>query len=365
MSGRYRVQVHGPLEEFAEGFRASLARSGYAWCTVEAQLGLMKHLSAWLESEDLTAQELTAQVTARFVDTRRQSHTFLRSPRALVPLLEHLRALGAVPQPSVDAVATPAQVIEERFVRYLTAERCLAVQTVRSYRDQARPFLVRYAAGGWASLTAGQVRDFVTLRSLGQCPRSSAVGGNALRALLRWMWREQLIAAPLADAVDSFAAPTGTSVPRALSHAQVAELFAALPAADPVRLRDEAMLALMHRLALRAGEIATLRLEDIDWRRGVFAVHGKGGRFDEMPLPADVGTLVAAYLRHGRPTASGHRQVFLAVDAPHRPLSGSAVSGVASRALSRAGIAGPGAAHRLRHTAACGVRRAGRRRRAP
>lgn len=360
MAGRYRVRVSGPLEEFAEGFRAELVASGYAWRSVEAQLGLVKHLSAWLDAQDLTAGDLRSEVTSRFVDARRQSHTYLRSPRALVPLLEYLRGLGVAPAPAVESVSTSAVVIEARFARYLLTQRGLAPSTVSSYCSQVRPFLVRCAGadGEWASLTAGQVRDFVTDRAVGQRPRSVAVGANALRALLRWMWREQIVATALDYCVGSVAARTGTTIPRALNASQVAGLFAALPA-GPARLRNEPMLALMHRLGLRAGEVALLRLEDIDWRVGVLTVCGKGARRDRVPLPADVGKLLAAYLRHGRPTATAHREVFLALDAPHRRLAGSAVTSVAARALAQAGITGPGAAHRLRHTAACGVLAAG------
>ena len=119
------------------------------------------------------------------------------------------------------------------------------------------------------------------------------------------------------------------------------------------------MVALMLRLALRAGEVAALLLEDIDWRSGVLSVRGKGGRLDQVPLPADVGGPLARYLRHGRPAGTAHRQVFLALDAPHGPLTAPAVASVAARALAGAGITGPGAAHRLRHTAACGVLAAG------
>ena len=257
----------------------------------------------------------------------------------------------------VVAPVAAADVLAERFAGYLSTQRGLAPATVRSYLCQVRPFLARHACveGGWASLTARQVADFVTDRAAGQRPRSVAVGANALRALLRWMWREGIVPSPLADAVGSVAAPTGTVVPRALSAAQVRDLFAALPGGGPVRLRDEAMLALMHRLGLRAGEVASLRLDDIDWRVGVLVVRGKGARCEQLPLPVDVGKLLAAYLRRGRPVGTAHRQVFLAVDAPHHRLAGSAVSSVASRALFRAGIPGPGAAHRLRHTAACRV----------
>lgn len=142
MAGRYRVQVSGPLEEFAEGFRAELVASGYAWRSVEAQLGLMKHLSRWLHTQGLSADELTIDVTCRFVDARRQSHSFLRSPRALVPLLGYLRGLGVAPTPLAEFASTPAEVIEQRFARYLSTQRGLAPSTVSSYRSQVRPFLV-------------------------------------------------------------------------------------------------------------------------------------------------------------------------------------------------------------------------------
>jgi integrase len=115
------------------------------------------------------------------------------------------------------------------------------------------------------------------------------------------------------------------------------------------------MLGLMWRLALRAGEVASLRLEDIDWPVGEIVVRGKGDRREPVPLPVDVGELLVSYLRRGRPAAAGHRQVFLAVDAPHRPVGAHAVSSMAARALARAGISGSGGAHRLRHTAACRV----------
>ncbi len=119
------------------------------------------------------------------------------------------------------------------------------------------------------------------------------------------------------------------------------------------------MMMLLLRLALRAGEAASLLLDDIAWRQGVITVRGKGSQADQVPLPADVGRPLARYLRGGRPAGTAHRQVFLALDAPHAPLTQSAVTSVAGRALRDAGISGEGAAHLLRHTAACGVLAAG------
>lgn len=238
-------------------------------------------------------------------------------------------------------------------------ERGLDARTVAGYVGQVKPFLTVFPSPDhWRELTARQISVFVTQRAVGRCGASIKAEANALRGLLRWMWLEKSTSAPLADAVGSFAADRGTRPPQALSATEVAVLKTAVTErAD--RLRNEAMIALMLRLGLRAGEIAVLRLEDIDWQAGLLRVQGKGTHLDELPLPVDVGEALASYVMKGRPLAAGRRQVFLKSPAPHTGLSVPAVSLMVSRALLRGGVTGSGAAHRLRHTAACGVLAAG------
>jgi len=358
MAGSFGVRVSGPLGEFAEGFAVELSGREYSWRGGEAQMFLMGHLSRWMAVEGLAAGDLTGEVLERFSVARRASHRGLRSPRALVPLLGYLRSTGVVP-PVVAGVSDPAEVLLERFGEYLTRERGLAAATVSSYVSQARPFVVEHACVGWDGLTGRQVAVFVTERSQAQPPRSVAVRANALRCLLRWMWRERLLSSPsLAEAVGKIAAPAPPAPVRALTAVELERVVAGLPA-GAVRVRDEAMLALMWRLGLRAGEVARLRLDDIDWRAGLVLVRGKRARLDQLPLPVDVGKLIAAYLSSGRPTGTVRREVFLALDAPHGPLGPGALTSVATRALAAAGIAGGRGAHRFRHTAACGVLAAG------
>ncbi len=357
--GGHGVLVSGPLEEFADGFLAELAGLGYSSRGSEAQLRLLKHVSGWLSTQGLTGGGLTVEAAGRFVAARRGSHRSLRSSRALVPLLSYLRSRGAIPPAAMVVAVEPADVLLERFASYLALERGLAVATVRSYVSQVRPFVAAHIGAGWAVLTSRQVTGFVTERAVAQRPRSVMVGANALRALLRWMWREGLVSSPsLADGVGKIAAPAGSVTARALSRGEIADMVSGLPV-GVVRLRNEAMLALMWRLGLRAGEVACLQLGDVGWRVGVLLVRGKRRRLDQLPLPVDVGQLLAGYLSRGRPRAGAHREVFLALDAPHGPLSAAAVSCVASRAMADAAIAGRGGAHRLRHTAACGVLAAG------
>lgn len=359
MAGSFGVRVSGPLEEFVEAFAAELSGLGYSGRGGEGQLRLMAHLSRWMSAQGLTPGDLTAEMVERFVIARRASYRGLRSARALVPLLGYLRSRGAIPRAPVVAAMDSVEVLLERFGGYLARERGLAEATVTSYVSQARPFVREHTPEKWGALAGRQVAVFVTERSLAQPPRSVAVRANALRCLLRWMWREGLVSSlSLADAVGKVAAPTGNVPPKALNVTELESLVAGLPAGS-ARARAEAMLGLMWRLGLRAGEVARLRLEDVTWREGVVLVRSKRARRDHLPLPVDIGKLLAGYLSRGRPRGPAHREVFLALDAPHRPLSSTAVSSVAARALAAAAIAGGGGAHRLRHTAACGVLAAG------
>ena len=118
------------------------------------------------------------------------------------------------------------------------------------------------------------------------------------------------------------------------------------------------MFMLLVRLGLRAGEVRALCLEDVDWRAGELVVRGKGNRVERLPLPADVGEAVAAYLQRGRPSTAQGRTVFVRVRAPHRPLSSAGVTNAVLTAASRAGLTAV-TAHRLRHTVATQMVRAG------
>lgn len=359
MAGRCRASVSGPLGGFVEGFLGELAELGYSPRSYEWQLRLLRHLSEWLAAQGLATGDLTTVVVSRFLAERSRAGVKMRSERAMAPLLGYLRRAGVVPDPLPVTPESPAEVLAAGFAHYSLVERGLAAGTVAGYVGQMRPFLTEFPGPDhWRELTARQVSVFVTHRAVGRCRASIKNEAKALRALLRWMWLERSTSASLADAVGSFAADRGTRPPQALSATEVTALRTAVTGrAD--RLRNEAMVALMLRLGLRAGEVAALRLEDIDWQAGLLRVHGKGDHLDALPLPVDVGEALAAYVMKGRPLAAGSRQVFLRSPAPDSGLSVAAVSLMVSAALQSGGVTGPGAAHRLRHTAACGVLAAG------
>jgi integrase/recombinase XerD len=353
------VAVQGPLCELAEGFVELLWGRGYSPRTVETQMRMVRDLSAWLERHDVGLAALDGAVIAAYVSVRRRRTPTLRSERGLEPLLGYLRDLGVIPAAEVAGAADEPSRIMAGFEEYLRSRRGVSEATVRSYLSQVRPFVVSVEPGGWGSVTAEQANRFIDEKAAIHKPRSVQVRINALRSLLRWLWLERLIALPLYEQVQSMFAPAGPAIPRGLTSSEVTALHRAL-SADPVaRLRDTALVGLMLRLGLRAGEAASLRLEDIDWRAGTLTVAGKAGRSDTLPLPADVGEALVAYLRAGRPVGSPYRQVFVSVDAPHVPIKATAVTSMVGQAIRLAGITGTGAAHRLRHSAAMGVIAAG------
>jgi integrase/recombinase XerD len=162
-----------------------------------------------------------------------------------------------------------------------------------------------------------------------------------------------LVTADVSAAALSVTGRRTTMLPRGLEPGQVGALLASCDRGEPAGRRDYAVILLLARLGLRAGEAARLRLDDVNWRAGETGIRGKGGQYDVLPLPADVGAAIADWLRDGRP-AVGFREVFTTVLAPTRPLTRENAGWIVRRAAVRAGMP-PFGAHRLRHSAACAM----------
>lgn len=241
-------------------------------------------------------------------------------------------------------------------------ERGLTGGTVRGYADRVRPFLAGRDRAGvldLAGLTAAEVTAFIVATCPGMPKGTAKLTVTALRSLLGYLHVAGEIPDPLGWAVPAVAARRLAGLLRALEPGQVAALLDSCDQGTAAGQRDLAMLTLMARLGLRAGEVAALRLDDIDWRAGEITVSGKGSRSERLPLPADAGEVIAGYLRDGRPSPfEGTRRVFLRVRAPHRGLTTGGVTQAVFSAGRRCGI-GDVHAHRLRHSDATGMLRAG------
>lgn len=363
MGDPLRARVAGPLQQYAPGFAGELARLGYTSESAYGQLLVMAHLSRWLAGEGLDAAGLTPLVAERFLGARRAAgYTLYLSPKALVPLLGYLRGLGAAPEAPDAAPARGAEALLARWQYYLITERGLGPATVRDYAAKARAFVAgQETAGGLdlAGLTAAEVTAFVVAACPGKPKGTAKLTVTALRSLLGFLHVEGMISEPLAQAVPAVASWRLAGLPRALEPGQVAALLASCSRRTPAGRRDLAMLTLLARLGLRAGEVAALSLDDIDWRAAEITVRGKGRRDERLPLPADAGEAIAAYLADGRPQPfEAARRVFLRVRAPHCGLTSGGVTQAVFAAGQRAGI-GPVYAHRLRHSAATAMLAAG------
>ena len=348
-----RVRVTGPLAGHVDGFREDLSGCGYTVQVRDRNVRLLACVSRWMAERELPAGELTVPLLEDFLAARRrEGYHHALSMRALRPLMTYLVAVGAAASPVVTEPAAALDVAVEDFRRYLLGERALTVAVADRYARLARRFLSATVSGGdVGGLSASSVIDYVVRECRGRPGGSAALVVTGLRSLLRFLFLTGQLDLDLASAVPRVAHWGGGSLPRGLSPVSVAALVASCSPDTRSGLRDRAIIVLLSRLGLRAGEVAALALEDLDWRAGELVVRTeKAARRDRLPLPVDVGEALAAYLRDGRPR-SACRVVFLRLNAPITGLTGPAVTGVVYRACDRCGLPRAGA-HRLRHSAA-------------
>jgi integrase/recombinase XerD len=344
----------GTLAGYLSGFCEELSRCGYGPVRLGAHLELFTDLCQWTEREGITPAGLdSGQVAAFLADRRRRGRTDLISPAGSRPLIGYLAGAGAIPRQQFVIPDGPAREVLERYRRYLQTERGLTEQTAERYTQIA----VRFAAGlergreiCWQKVRARDVTRFL----LGNCPQRRSGHAPeavpALRAFLRFCHLDGVIPAALDGAVPAAAGTRMSPLPKGIPDGDLDRLLASCDRELPRGLRDYAILVLLARLGLRAGEVAAMTLDDVDWRRGELAVHGKARREEVLPVPGDVGEAIVGYLRSGRPE-SGSRIVFLRCYAPRQGLTNRGVTGIVYAACDRAGIARVGA-HQLRHAAA-------------
>jgi integrase/recombinase XerD len=356
-----RSFVRGPLEPHVTGFAEELLRQGYTWSSAAQHVCFLAHLDRWMSAEGIGLGGLSGPMVERYLDQRRATgYVGYRSVKALRPLLNYLAPQGVLPEQE-EVPPSPVEELLGHYHDYLVGERGLTTGTARGYVDFVRPFVSTRVHGDvldLAGITAADVTGFVLSSCPGRAVGSAKLIVCALRSLLRWLHLTGQMPTSLASAVPPVAGWRLSGMPKGLEAGELRGLLASCDRRTRTGRRDYAVMLLLSRLGLRAGEVAGLGLDDIDWRRGELTIRGKGNRAERLPLPADVGAAIAAYLRRGRPATADGRNVFVRVHAPHRALTTGGVTMIVFGAAQRAGL-GKLHAHRLRHTAATAMLHAG------
>ena len=351
------MAMEGPLAPWAPGMAETLTALGYTPRLVERHLHLARGLSKFLHRRGLAAADVEPGVIEQFVAALRAKNSSGRpTARSLAWLVDYLSQLGVAP-PAAHRERTGQQELIERYRDYLMVERGLEPVTIVNYVRVVTRFLAAQRGRDLDALSAVDVSEFMTSQCRQVSTRQAERLATGLRSFLGFALVEGLISRPLTGAVPSVARWSGAGLPRGLTSTQVAALLASCDRRQTMGRRDYAILVLLARLGLRAGEVSALRLDDIAWRAGEIIVRGKGRSEDRLPLPPDVGAAIAAYLRQGRPRRP-EREAFLRVCAPLRGLTPNGVGEVVRAASERAGLGSFGS-HRLRHTAATQMLQAG------
>jgi integrase/recombinase XerD len=349
-----RVVMTGPLASFAGAYERELRRRLYTPLTTVNLLRQVARLSLWMQTNGLAVAELNSERVEEFLAFQRAGgrHRSQWSRPGLLCLLDVLRGQEVVALEEPTRAASPAEVVLASFERYLLTERALATGTVRGYVSHARRFLGGWPGGGeLVGVTPADVTGTVLRESVAVSVSATQYFVAGLRSFLRFCFLVGLVPVDLSQAALPVTGRRRSLLPRGITKADARALLVSCDRRTAVGRREYAVIITLVRLGLRAGEVAALRLDDIDWRAGELVVRGKGARVDLLPLPADVGEAIAGYLQRGRP-ARHRRELFLRVRAPFEPIAVRTVSSTVRRACRRAGIAEVGA-HRLRHTVAC------------
>jgi integrase/recombinase XerD len=350
-----------------EGFARELCLAGYAQITARRHLRAVEHLIHWIGRKSRTVATLNEKGIEAFVqhlnrcrcpgyghthrrDLRKGAHLFLRYARCAD--LVTTRAVEQV------VVADPNLLIS--FCAWMRQQRGACDATLYNYSLHLRD-LLRNLGEDPVKFTAQGLRQFI-LDTSQRCGWAAAKKcTTAVRMFLRFLIADGKCAAGLEASVPVLAHWRLSSLPRYLQSEEVERVIASCDPVKPAGKRDRAILLLLARLGLRAGDIVQLRLGDLDWKEAGISVSGKGRRQTLLPLTQEVGDAIVSYIKDGRPSTTADA-LFIRSRAPFRALANHcAVSMIVAQAMRRAGVSRPsrGAAHVLRHSVASSMLRHG------
>lgn len=363
---RIREIRRGPAGSIIERFAGVLFARGYSGITARKHIRSAEHLVRWALRSDLSVSDLDDEALRRFARHlgRCRCGRYACAGRVEVRggARLFLRYLQGISEPAVKegAAVAPDPPLLEEFRKWMRAYRGTHDLTLYNYCIPIRAFL-RQRCQDPSRLDAQGLRQFVLQQSRNTSRWVAQRCTTALRMFLRFLITEGRCRAGLLGAIPVLAHWRLATLPRYLQPEAIERIIDSCSTSSPVGKRDRAILLLLARLGLRAGDIVRIRLQDIDWKGAWICVAGKGRRQARLPLSREVGQAIATYVREARPPASVDA-LFLRSRAPFRAFGSHAtVSVIVSSAMQRAGVKAPsrGAAHLLRHSVATTMLRHG------
>ena len=349
----------GSIERYVEW----LASQNFSARTITRRVALLCRFAEF--ASDRGAHSVTAAepLIEDFVATRLRTYSQRRPGTAGATFAKDTR----IPMQQAVNLALHGTVLHQRackpfpllaaapgFLAYLSEERGLKTATIHHYQHYLNRFATYLHHQGVDSLSALSPALLATF-VINAAPQLSASGRRdlcgCLRVFLRYGYRESHIDRDLSAAVEMPQSYRLSTIPRAISWDEVRRMLQVIDRRTPRGCRDYAMLLLLITYGLRGHEVATLTLEDLDWKRERLQVpQRKAGHWSVYPLAGVVGDAIIEYLKRFRPQIP-ERQVFCRVVAPAQPITAAAVSASVALYLHKAGInVHRAGSHTLRHT---------------
>ena len=349
--GRARRLLDNQIEPFLQYLRDA----GYAERTLRKKRTVVRAFARWAKRKGIVTFDLNDSHVDTFVQRlRREAKSRRKFELAAVRLfLGYLRATAGLQCPATEAPVSFTTSLLQQYENHLRKDRGLAENSLHVYLPLIRTFLASKLAGRSfpRSLKALSIRDFVITQTRNRSAEYVRLLATALRSFCRFLFLSGHMPVDLSPSVPRVSKYRQSTPPAFLTPEEVTRALAATDRSTPRGRRDYAILLLLARLGLRAGEIVSLELEDLYWRTAEILVRGKGRMVERLPLLQDVGEALAAYLRKDR-GVSKSRRIFLRMWAPRIGLTGPAAVGhIVRLALARAEVrrSGRGAAHLFRH----------------
>lgn len=356
----------GPLRPLVEQFTSHLASLGHTALTVRGYGDAARHFAVWLHRSGVAIAHVDADDCAGFANhqcrcpgLRRSDRVSAKYARRASRFVRFLSERGIV-----ERIASPEPAhVDVRLVlfqQWLRQHRGIAECTISRHGRMVTRLLIALGPDP-ARYTAGSIRRAVLDEVGGMSAAHAKTMTTALRGYLRFLGASGACRPELMHAVPTIPQWRLSALPRYLPADDVERMIAGCDASKAHGVRDRAILLLLARLGLRAGDVLDLRLGQICWADGTLRVCGKGRREICLPLPQDAGDALLDYICRARP-GSESDIVFLRSSAPYQRFAGpSTVSSLVRLALARAGISDPPSrgANLLRHSAATSMLRAG------